>query len=453
MPATRIQFEQAVYGSFPFWDKGYAVLAHSPGVRAEWLAAFQTVCQRYGEPPRGAKASGAFFSLRLPGGPWVVAGVSLQDADDRGRPGALAFHGLFLTPREFRKAGFHPFALTKALRTDWGPSTTLPSATISVDPDVSPIANAPEAGHIAAALRAGRRVAIESPEPLDDLARAAWTRLPERVRRRASLATLAFSNANRFDLAGFPRLAAVTLDSSYVEPGSLEHPPQSLLVLGTSKIDALRLPPLIRRCVRISMALLALFVPAAALLLFFRVRPADRPERPRPSATAAPTRKNYEELPTDAAERPGVVAALIDLASRCGLDEAGFDPNTDPADVMLRLSERLRYRGPLLSADQRTLLRSEGPEGSRALAWDDRIRNFLPDRPLPGDFARGPLRWQLDTFAWSFHAPLDPRLATREIPDALAEVLLPQSPLRPGRLAIQYPPLADYAHFLDPVSR
>ena len=35
MPTVRVRFEQAVYGSFAFWDRGYALLAHSPGCRPE----------------------------------------------------------------------------------------------------------------------------------------------------------------------------------------------------------------------------------------------------------------------------------------------------------------------------------------------------------------------------------------------------------------------------------
>ena len=54
MPTVRVRFEQAVYGSFAFWDRGYALLAHSPGCRPEWLADFLAACQRFGEPPGGS---------------------------------------------------------------------------------------------------------------------------------------------------------------------------------------------------------------------------------------------------------------------------------------------------------------------------------------------------------------------------------------------------------------
>ena len=35
-PSTVVRFEQAVYGSFPFRDQGYALLAQSPGCRDGW---------------------------------------------------------------------------------------------------------------------------------------------------------------------------------------------------------------------------------------------------------------------------------------------------------------------------------------------------------------------------------------------------------------------------------
>src|SRR3954464_15992347 len=53
-PSVEIRYEQAVYGSFPFWDRGYAVLAHSPGCRPEWLAGPRAARQRYGERPAAA---------------------------------------------------------------------------------------------------------------------------------------------------------------------------------------------------------------------------------------------------------------------------------------------------------------------------------------------------------------------------------------------------------------
>src|SRR5258707_6663213 len=110
-----IRYEQAVYGSFAFWDKGYAVLAQSPGCRPEWLAELRAACQRFGERPGGVAAVGGLFALRLASGPWMIVGAGSPGSDDRGRPGALAFHALFVSPRDYRRAGCNPFALARGL--------------------------------------------------------------------------------------------------------------------------------------------------------------------------------------------------------------------------------------------------------------------------------------------------------------------------------------------------
>ena len=220
MPTVRVRFEQAVYGSFAFWDRGYALLAQSPGCRPEWLAEFLAACQRHGEPRGGSPEARSLFSLRLKSGPWIVVGVSPQGHDDRGRPGALAFHALFLSPRDYRKAGHVPFGLSGALRGDWTAETrTLPSGAWPVEvPGTPETPHDPRALPIAAIAGRGGRVALEEAGPIDALAREVWLALPDRARRRASVATWAFGNGNRFDLVALPRLAGVELDSSYVDP-------------------------------------------------------------------------------------------------------------------------------------------------------------------------------------------------------------------------------------------
>jgi hypothetical protein len=214
-----IHYEQAVYGSFPFWDKGYAVLAQSAGCRPEWISALRTACQRFGERPRTVTEANVrgLFALRLISGPWMIAGVGSPGRDDHGRPGALAFHALFLSPREYGRAECDPFALAGALRTDWTAATRdLPSGTWTITPSgpTSPPAD-PQAARIAAALVRGERVAIEAAAPIDALAREVWRGLPTRVRQKVSVATWAFANGNQFDLVAMPRLAGHALDTSY----------------------------------------------------------------------------------------------------------------------------------------------------------------------------------------------------------------------------------------------
>jgi hypothetical protein len=259
-PVT-IRFEQAVYGSFPFWDKGYAVLAHSPDCRSEWLTGLRAACQRFGERPAGvaeAEVRG-LFALRLPGagGPWMIVGVSSPGSDDRGRPGALAFHALFLSPRDYRRTGCHPFALAGAFRTDWtNRDATRPLAAGTwaiarprlLEPEPEPgVPPDPTAARLAAALAQGRRVALEAAAPIDALAPQVWRLLPARVRRRATVATWAFGNANRFDLVALPRrtlaLADIASDPSYLDPAALANPDE--LPTTTRPRAAHRLPWLI----------------------------------------------------------------------------------------------------------------------------------------------------------------------------------------------------------------
>jgi hypothetical protein len=218
------RFEQAVYGSFPFWDRGYGILARSADCRPEWLDALKRTCQRYGERPAGVADTDGLFATRIDRGPWMIVGVSPQGDDDAGRPGALAFHAVFVGPWTYALGGADPFVFTGLLRRDWGREdweTILPSGRATVqragyrassDPAASIVDERREA--IVDALKRGRRVAVQSNEPIDALARDVWRALPFRVRLRASVATWAFDNANRFDLVALPKLAGVVREPS-----------------------------------------------------------------------------------------------------------------------------------------------------------------------------------------------------------------------------------------------
>ena len=212
-------YEQAVYGSFPFWSRGYAVLAQSAGCRSEWLHALKLAGQRFGERPTGIAEKACLFALGLPRGPWMIVGVFPQGNDDQGRPGALAFHGLFVSRWTYRWSGASPFAFASALRSDWGTrdqDQLLPAGRIVLG-DRQPPATGDENGRvetIVEAIKRGQKVVLVSAQPIDELASAVWRKLPGRVRRRASVATWAFSTANGFDLVAVPRLAGMTLDPS-----------------------------------------------------------------------------------------------------------------------------------------------------------------------------------------------------------------------------------------------
>jgi hypothetical protein len=220
----KVRFEQSVYGSFPFWNRGYGLLARSAGCRPEWLAALKTVCQRYGEPPAGLLESDAFFAIRLERGPWMMVGVYPQGRDDQDRPGALAFHALFVGHWAYCRSGADPFAFTDALRRDWSRAdldTTLPTGCLTIPRwGLGPPAPHPATLSderlipIIRALVQKRRVAVQATEPIETLARVVWQALSLRVRLRSSVATWAFDNANRFDLAALPKVAGVAHGAS-----------------------------------------------------------------------------------------------------------------------------------------------------------------------------------------------------------------------------------------------
>lgn len=478
MARVAVDYEQAVYGSFPFWDRGYAVLAHSPGCRPEWLASLRDACQRFGERPAGAIEAPSLYAIRRDSGPWMIVGVRPQGRDDQGRPGALAFHALFIDPRAYRRAGACPFDFVPALRGDWSAETcSLPRGTIAVDDSHNEQPQPPiddRAARLAGALAQGKRVALAAPAPIDALARQVWRALPREARARASVATWAYGNGNRFDLVALPRLAGVALDSSYIDENTLQAEPATLARLEAAPASRSRL----RR------AFPALCVGAVLLgagvgvgLAWHRQPPSAAPVASPPTAPRAERAPGAADRPApprpasagsgaiDDAERRRVREGLFALAERFGVGDGRLAPHADPAALMAALAA-LRYTGPFLTPGE--LAELNGAKGldsgtrldrSLALRWHAAARRLAADRPLPPDFARGPIRWQLDTLAWSFHLDLDdddeasaragPR-SPDEVVHALAEALSPELSLRPLPLPLtrRYPALSAYRAFL-----
>jgi hypothetical protein len=143
-----------------------------------------------------------------------------QGEDDQGRPGALAFHALFVGRWTYLRVGADPFAFAGALRRQWiaqDRDAALPAARYTIGQVPGTNAAPDEVGgmgkewreSIIANLVHGHRVIVRSPEPIDNLARSVWQALPLSVRLRASVATWAFDNANCFDLVAVPKLAGV----------------------------------------------------------------------------------------------------------------------------------------------------------------------------------------------------------------------------------------------------
>jgi hypothetical protein len=430
--SSSIAVEQLVYGSFPFWDRGYDVLARSPGCRVDWVADVLSACRKLGEAPSGLTPASSLFAIKLASGPWAVVGVEPQGVDDQGRPGALAFHALLVDPGDYRMVGSNPFVFAGSLRRDWTLETTLNTLFCSVEKFLPAPSTDPRTRPIVEALTRRRRVAIESAAPIDALAREVWTSLPESTRRKASVATWAFGNANRFDLVAFPRLAGVEFDSTYLGPEAIE--------LEQAK------PPRESRVPRSARWIIPL---AASILIALAWLASHRPDPARNSEPlASQTRPIETNRSLSLDDRKKILTGLETLADRFELGGSN-----EPGSMMARLAEQLHYRGPTLTpAELAKLANDPDPDRDRALEWHERIkRTFLEDRPLPADFATLPLDRQLDRLAWSFH--LDPRPETLAIPEALLEALSRTGPIRPTPLASRYPALSDYARFLGKLPR
>lgn len=221
-----MHFQQAVYGSFPFWERGYGLLARSPGCRGAWLSEFQAACRNLGEPPPGIPPARAWFARRRGDGGWMVVGIHPQGDDDHGRPGALAFHGLFVDWTTYARAGANPFPLAALTRGDWTTADRdreLPTGEFQAQGVFQrlfrrsrPALDDPRVDAIARALAGKRPVVVHAGRPIDDLAQAVWRALSWRARLRLSLATWAFDNASRFDLVALPKLKGASFD-----PGAL----------------------------------------------------------------------------------------------------------------------------------------------------------------------------------------------------------------------------------------
>ncbi len=481
MPADpRIPIEQAVYGSFPFWDRGYDLLARSPRCPEPWIDALRDACQKLGERPRGAAPAGGLFARPIGDGAWMIVGPAEVGCDDQGRPGATAFHALFLDAVAYQRIGSDPFALAGLLRREWGPADRdQPLASRVEPPDRPDLVITPIARAVAAALAAGRRVAIESDQPIDDLAAAAWSLLPDSRRRTATVATWAFTNGHRFDLLGLPRLAGVELDASYLA-GPLADAEAWLaefVAIGepvpTLGLQGRRFEPIRDRRVWLAVASVAIValslaaaritylqaIPGPATGTYDRDLPTDAPGAEEPTTDLSPPdRKSYPDDPEDdqAAE---VWDGLDRWSDRFGLEApspVGYRGRRSVGGMIGNINGGLKYRGPLLTDAERDRLAAE-PDGDRLLEWDAHIRHFLPDRPLPlAMYQDGPLRWQLDTLAWAFHIEPDPRLTLTEIPYALSDALSLPRPVHTWDAepyAARYPAAAPYAEFLARLPR
>ena len=408
-----ILLEQLVYGSFPFWDRGYDVLARSPGCRADWVADVLSACRKFGEAPTGVTPCPALFAAPARERPLGHRG---RRAARGRRPGSPRGPGvpracwsrLATTARPARTPSRSPRPCAATGRAGPHLRRSLDGRNAPFEPS-----DRPSNPRIAQALAAGRKVELKSLEPIDALAREVWSSLPESTRRRSSVSTWAFGNANEFSLVALARAPGVEFDDPDLDlalprkwglaPGVLAR----CLSPFPRRLGPRHLPYYYGVLAAVGLAVIV------AVTLTWRARP----DSPR-STTAPSTNPDLPDSPVGPEVRARIVAGLEALADRF---EVGG--SNDPGELMARLSKQVRYRGPTLSTLQLARLAEESdPDRDRALGWHDRlIKTFVDDRPLPGDFDRLPLDRQLDRLAWSFH--LEPSTPTEAIPGALLERL------------------------------
>lgn len=453
-----IHLEQLVYGSLPAWDRGYDVVGRSPGCSASTLSEVVGLCRRYGQPPSGSPGHSGLFAIRLESGPWAVVGAFPVGPDDQGRPGALVFHALIVPHQDYRRIGFDPFRLASALRSNWLPTSTVgavdyPVPIVELAHSTTPTGQQPDAVEVAArmsSLRPGmaRKVAIEAAAPIDGLARSAWARLPSRVRRRASVATWAYSTSISFDLVAFPRLVGLSLDASYhVYTAERADAP---LPAPNRQHDARRWPR--------PSGLVIVGGILVALIGAFVLRGVAQPRSPvRPTlvedagaSTVGPV--SAEPSPVDQAK---LARDLRSFADRFEAFDLGS--TVDPAAFLARIDEHLHYDGPMLTDGEVKVLTEDpafrrDPEAARVLEWHRKTLGLRRDARLPPLRPRGlSVEQQLGVLARSFR--LVPGTRAQDVPSALSESLARPWAVRPSSLAGRFPALADYARFLGRLPR
>ncbi len=466
---VRVRYEQAVYGSFPFWDKGYAILARSPGCRDEWIDEFRRICGLMGEKHTGAIDAASFFSTELGDrGPRIAALAFPTGNDDQGRPGAVAFHALFLDRRDFDRIAADPFALRSALRSDWTAATTeLPQGQIEINLDVEDnargaidIKDSLCVESIARAIGLGSRVIVSSDRPIDDLAREIWRKLSFRVRRSASFSSWSHGDGARFDLVAMPAAAAasaVEADRRAVAAETLPISSGARSNGSTRIVDPIVVGAIVA-------AFTVLLITYMAVSVYRSRRPETANKRPEFRAEVPDRSRRRGELSRAEIDRIG--ESLVDFAERFHLLDRTTDadliarldrPNDqDLTRLMLLIDSRLRYRGPRTTeADRNLWLSQPGNVATRIAQWEDQIRMFTPERRLPADFANGPLDWRLAALAWSFHREsiAEHVESPSEIPGLLAEELAVPFRVEADPRFLDNEPLLEYEKFLKRLPR
>jgi hypothetical protein len=344
-----MQIEQALYGNPG--EGGFRWLARSPGFREEWLPLARDLCTHFGDRPAGVRCPQALFVVPLNKKFQAIVRVADQGQDEMGRPGALAFRLLIVPVDLYDKLGADPFRLDEAFDPDWQARETLPSLEWTFEKiamrTVAGLARVLDVEHERTAwllgsaqiLVDGGKVWLERPQPEERLIRDLWELLPYANRGELRVATFAFGNANRFDLAVAPAERRGEFVRATPEDQAGEYPEgryELALQTAVESSDQPGLEALLLRRSRGQMFrfALVLLVLVAAAALVSRMPPILPPAPPMPQKATLP---RFEAVaPFDAATQAEAKRQTAELVRSLGGE------GDTPADLDRALATRLK---------------------------------------------------------------------------------------------------------------
>jgi hypothetical protein len=340
-----ILFQQAIYGTFPFWDKGYAVLARSEGCHDDWITDFTHLCQSLGQPPSEAKpeVDHLILAKKLPSGPWVLAMGSAQGCDDRGRPGAWAFHGIFLSGREYRRAGASPFRFKECFIRDFHAGMQLKAGVIDLsgieaqacdDRMIDPTLIQHLVKGYKLRLLTDNLLELKSLESI-------WNQGPSKLRGNRSITTWAFRPEVEFDLSGI---------SPSRWPDSLPRKSKSMWAIMPEELQFQAQEPVgrIRLPKKIGLVIATILVLIVGLIAFWPVKNSGLETRGHnpmePQNQAPPKASDFQNHPEPANVTAAVIEQLADWCDRLEVDQG--EVLRDPLAYAKLIASALRYTGP-----------------------------------------------------------------------------------------------------------
>lgn len=466
-----IECEQAIYGSFPFWDKGYALLAASEGCQKSWIDDFIRLCRSLGQPPGEASPEfdSLIFASPVASGRWVIALGSAQGCDDRGRPGAWAFHALFLSNADYRRAGASPFVFETYLNRKFQKDMSISN----IDVELSSGKNRDMKLNrliintvILNRLKKFRKIRIIDENTSINHFREFWCHLPEKTRISRSTTTMSFRHNTDFDIAVIkpaawpPDLSANQQEIITVTFPEIFATPE---IANNKRIIYFKFPKwyLPKNFKRIGMLLTLL---ALCLIGFFTCNSPSTKKSVESSdflsvkSNLPPDVSRFLALPEKLDLTHAVKEKLIDMAERLHLE---MDSTMDSADeIAARVSAAIRYQGPLITLR----IDPDRPGGRQAEMMDNAIRQFSEMKSWPkSEFSGSNARLALANLAWSAGemelsekaANLQSRIDVQEWFDEFSQKMIPadiEKMLLPTGLESEWPELVEYRLHLIRIS-